>query len=330
MNTSISVIVPVYNRFKQLKQVVESVVSQTLPAHEIIVVDDGSTDETPRTLPAYIASRPEWRERVRYIYQENQGQSVAFNTGIEHATGQWLAFTADDDPWLPRKLEWQLRALELFHPPCEVCFTDAWFMNDPLLKITAFQIAGKEHPETMGLISDPLNYILEKFNTRGIHSVWVQTLVASASLVRRIGGFDPKLRYAEDEEFVFRLACKTSFCFAGMPLVLIDRAPGERHVGVAKNFDDELFQLQSNQYRFEKRLNMATDLPAKVRQSARKSLKAVHSRFANFYLAEGNYGRAREELSKAASYSLAPGLLGKWLLAYIAPQAAKWLLSLRG
>jgi len=96
---------------------------------------------------------------------------------------------------------------------------------------------------------------------------------------------DPKLRYAEDVEFVFRLACKTSFCFVGISLVLIDRAPGEqRHVNEAKNFDNELFRLQLNQYRFEKRLKMATGLSSYVRRSARKSLKKVHRGLANFYL----------------------------------------------
>lgn len=330
MNPSVSVIIPVYNRLESLKQVVESVIAQTLPAREIIVVDDGSTDETPQALPAYIASKADWRDRVRYFYQENQGQSVAFNTGIEKASGDWLAFTADDDPWLPRKLEWQFRALESFPPSCKVCFTDAWFMNNPQLKQTVFQIAGKEHSEMTGLIPDPLSYILEKFNARGIHSVWVQTLVASASLVRQLGGFDPELRYAEDEEFVFRLACsKASFCFVSIPLVLIERTPGERHVGVARNFENELFQLRMNRYRFEKRLSMASDLPKQVRRSARQSLKSVYSRYANFYLAAGEYRKARAALSTAAGYALTPGLAAKWIMSWTVPKLASHLVSQR-
>ena len=104
MNPSVSVVIPVYNRFDRLRYSVESVLSQTLTVSEVILVDDGSFDGTSELLPAYIAENPAWRERVRYFHQQNQGPNVARNTGIEHAKGEWLAFNDNDDLWLPQKL----------------------------------------------------------------------------------------------------------------------------------------------------------------------------------------------------------------------------------
>src|SRR5271165_3737623 len=82
MHPTISVVIPLYNRFDRLKYAVESVLAQTLPVSEVILVDDGSTDDTPELLPRYIAENVRWRERVIYVRQENQGPSVARKNGI--------------------------------------------------------------------------------------------------------------------------------------------------------------------------------------------------------------------------------------------------------
>ncbi len=81
---------------------------------------------------------------------------MARNIAITHAKGEWLAFNDNDDLWLPQKLEWQFRALEQFNNQCDACITDAWFMNNPYMKMTLFQLAGKQHRETIGMIDDPL------------------------------------------------------------------------------------------------------------------------------------------------------------------------------
>src|ERR1700729_1188399 len=129
MNPSISVVIPVYNRSDRLQCVVESILAQTLHVFDIILVDDGSIDNTREWLLRHIEENPRWRERIRYFHQENQGPGVARNAGIAHAKGEWLAFNDNDDLWLPQKLEWQFRALHQFQGQCGVCITDAWFMN---------------------------------------------------------------------------------------------------------------------------------------------------------------------------------------------------------
>ena len=112
MYPTISVVIPVYNRFDQLKCAVESVLYQTLPVSEVILVDDGSIDETPDVLPRYISENAAWRERVHYSHQENQGLAQLREImALALARGEWLAFALTTTTFgCRRKLEWQFRA----------------------------------------------------------------------------------------------------------------------------------------------------------------------------------------------------------------------------
>jgi glycosyltransferase involved in cell wall biosynthesis len=92
-----SVIIPTYNCGRFLPEAIESVLAQTLPPHEVIVVDDGSTDDTPA-----VAAR--FAGRIVYHRQVNRGVSAARNAGMDRATGDWLAFLDADDLWMPTKL----------------------------------------------------------------------------------------------------------------------------------------------------------------------------------------------------------------------------------
>jgi len=104
----ISVIIPVYNRPNKIKRALESVLSQSEPPLEIIVVDDGSTDETAEVLHAYDT-------QLKVIRQENKGVSAARNCGIEATYGDWIAFLDSDDAWLPDKLK-MAREFQEHHP----------------------------------------------------------------------------------------------------------------------------------------------------------------------------------------------------------------------
>lgn len=103
MHDLVSAIVPTYNYGRFVCQAVESALRQTHPRMEVIVVDDGSTDDTRERLAAF-------GERIRYIYQHNRGLSAARNTGIRAANGDWVAFLDADDLWHSQKTEIQLRA----------------------------------------------------------------------------------------------------------------------------------------------------------------------------------------------------------------------------
>jgi glycosyltransferase involved in cell wall biosynthesis len=104
---SVSVVIPTFNRNGMVQKAIDSVLKQTLPPGEIIVVDDGSTDGTADALKAY-------GSRIACIYQENAGVSAARNKGIESSSGALVAFLDSDDQWLPRLLEAQVAALAGF------------------------------------------------------------------------------------------------------------------------------------------------------------------------------------------------------------------------
>src|ERR1043165_8653356 len=100
----ISVVIPTYNSAPFLPETLDSVFAQTYPAHEVIVVDDGSTDNTEEVLRAYAG-------RITYVKQANAGVSSARNAAIERATGNWFALLDSDDIWKPQKLERQVNFL---------------------------------------------------------------------------------------------------------------------------------------------------------------------------------------------------------------------------
>jgi len=102
---AVSVVIPAYNIEAYLARALDSVLAQTLGPEEIIVVDDGSTDQTAAVAQQY-------GNRVRYFYQSNAGLSAARNTGIRNATCPWIAFLDGDDEWLPDKLRLQVQLLE--------------------------------------------------------------------------------------------------------------------------------------------------------------------------------------------------------------------------
>jgi glycosyltransferase involved in cell wall biosynthesis len=100
----VTVVVPTYNRAQFIEETVKSILAQSLPPLEVIIVDDGSTDHT-----ADVCAR--FHEPVRYIRRQNEGAAAARNAGIRAATGDWIAFCDSDDLWKPRKLELQMAAL---------------------------------------------------------------------------------------------------------------------------------------------------------------------------------------------------------------------------
>lgn len=325
MNQDISVVLPAYNRIQMLIPVVESILSQTVPVAEIIVIDDGSTDETAQRVPLCIAERPAWREKVRYIRQENQGQAAAINRGIAEAKSGWLAFSSHDDLWLPWKLEWQLRSLEERSFKFGLCFTDAWFMNNPHMKRTLFQEYGANLPGPTGVVDNPVRMIASSR-----HPVWVQTVLARIELVRRAGCFDPLMRYSEDHDFLFRIGLLTPFCYVSMPMVLIDRSPADiRHSGEAQNWHKVEFCLAMDQRRFETQLRLSDNLPADVQKRIHYNFAANQSHWANYYLDQREFSKARLSMRAAAAHNRSPRILVKQLLVEAFPWLSRAIFNMR-
>ncbi len=295
---TISAIVPTYNQRDCLVFSVNSILNQTYPVLEVIVVDDGSTDGTGDTVEQQKAGSQDWRERVRYIYQPNQGQSVANNTGIAEARGEWIAFNASDDLWLPTKLELQMRALEKCGAQYGFCFSDAWFINNPHMKTSVFESSGKISRHTFGTVANPAQLV-----ALGKHPIWMQTAIARKDIVLQIGGWDPNLRYFDDFDLIFRFAQATAFCFVGIPLVLIDRSPVEESAfGHARDWHKEEFRLRMEQACQEKHFMKNQSLSKNLRAIFRRNLHNVHKAWANLHIEHGDFPRAQESLAKAATY----------------------------
>lgn len=125
----VSVITPAYNAQDFIGETIHSVINQTYPDWELLVIDDGSTDETRKVVEKYLSD-----PRVRYLYQENQERAAARNLGIRHAYGKYIAFLDADDLWLPNKLKIQVEYLDR-HPEVGLCFTHYTLINSKGLSL---------------------------------------------------------------------------------------------------------------------------------------------------------------------------------------------------
>lgn len=316
MNPKVSVVIPTYNRATNVQAGIKSVLAQTFSDLEVIVIDDGSSDGTGQIL------REAFGDRIRYIGQANQGASVARNRGVEEARGEWIAFLDSDDIWEKDKLEWQFKALEQFSPRCGGCYTDVRFFNHSETK-TMFQLAEESYRHTgiTGANPDVLRLLVRPGGAGMV--VCLSSFLGRTDAIRKTGGFDTKLLYSQDSEFLFRLAMITGFCYVNRPLVLFDRSPAEiRHVGVSSEWNKLEFFLQDSQVRLEGLLRLTEGQPPAIRRVIRRQLGSVHSGWANCYLENGKYGKAREAVSKAAQLNLSFNHAVKWLLTWISPRLA--------
>ncbi len=192
---TVSVIIPTYNRGALLVEAVESALAQRRPPDEILVVDDGSRDDTAARMAAY-------GERVRYVRQANAGPSAARNHGFRLARGEYLALLDSDDLWTPDRLERQLEVLQR-HPDTDVVFGREvlfgagqpdrdWNLHDPEVRRVLAQTAGP---------LDPVLPLLIRENV-----VPTSTALFRRALLDRAGGIDESLRQAEDWDLWLRFA----------------------------------------------------------------------------------------------------------------------------
>jgi len=209
----VSAVIPTYNRREQVIKAIESVLAQTVPVDEIIVVDDGSTDGTADTV------RNRFGTRVRLFTQKNTGVSAARNRGIGEAQAEWIAFLDSDDVWFPTKIERQFEALALLGERFSLCYTDCVYEGDPARQRSIFEETGFAHALKFGSVEEPLDYILA-----GREPFWTQSLLVRRSLLQDLHGFDESLVVREDTDLLFRLSFRTAFSFVAEPLVRIDRA----------------------------------------------------------------------------------------------------------
>lgn len=319
----LSVIIPTYNRAKYLRNTLHSVLAQTFSDYEIIIVDDGSTDETQDLIRRLFDEWSMLRERTRHFFQQNQGKSVALNHALSEARGEWIAFLDSDDLWLPRKIEEQFRALRCFRPESTACFTNARYVNNPDFQGTLFEHAGKRFPDEVGMISDSACFGVRP------QAASFPTILLHSRTMARVGSFDPILWTGQDTDFVFRLCQETKVCYVNAIHVLVDRTPS-RSVGLQREANRrgwELLQLRQKMY--QKWLQLSEGHNPKVREMVRSELRAVQSQQVNWLLLNGQYEEARHSAAQAARTQLTAGITVKWFLIALSPILARRIVTRR-
>jgi glycosyltransferase involved in cell wall biosynthesis len=298
----------------------ESVTSQTYPVHEILVIDDGSTDDTKNVVQEFIRAHIESGISVRYISQEQRGAAAARNSGIHAASGEWIAFLDSDDCWLPEKLTWQVQALTRFSSSSSACVTDASYTNNPQLTKTAFQQAQTACTDIIGIWDQ-----IGKRVAYGYHGLYLQALLVRTQTVREVGEFDSSFLLNEDADFLFRLVARTSVCYVNLPLVEIDRTP-VRAVGLIELSRNEKFRLELNQRLYEKWLSSPPSHDPEIRKRILLRLQEVQAGWSSWYLLNHQNDRARQTSLRALRYRLTLKGTLRWLLTCVAPSIGRKML----
>ena len=196
----VSVVVPAYNCAPFIGETVSSVYQQTYRNWEVIVIDDGSTDETKGALAPHMG-------RIRYVHQQNRGTAAARNEGVRHARGELIAFLDHDDVWLPEKLDFQVRVMGK-SSDCGLVFTDGkMFTADGIRRESA--LSGRldqwidAHP-TEDLFVVAGNILRNLLFCNEIVSA--SSVMVRRECLERVGGFDEGIAIADDHDLWLRIA----------------------------------------------------------------------------------------------------------------------------
>jgi glycosyltransferase involved in cell wall biosynthesis len=199
MSSSIvSVVIPTYNRGHSVCEAVASALAQTVSPFEVIVADDGSTDDTRDRLRPYST-------RIVYRYQENQGVSAARNLGIKEARGEFIAFLDSDDVWHPRKLELQLRVFKE-RPELGLLGTEAMKRPEAPYPEIADDVLGR-----LTLVTWAQLVVRNRLGTSSI--------MVRSNVLHEAGSFDPVMKGGEERDLWLRIAKLSSVANLDLPLV---------------------------------------------------------------------------------------------------------------
>jgi glycosyltransferase involved in cell wall biosynthesis len=290
--SQVSVIIPSYNQVRFVASTVESVLAQTYPNVEIIVVDDGSTDNTREVLAAF-------SENIRYIYQENRGLAGARNTGFLASHGDYLLFLDSDDLIHPDKLGLHVALLEA-EPDFSLVYSAWQQINED-----GTQVLGEVRPNKQG-------HLLKELLGRSFF------FFASAAVVRRecleqVGLFDESLRWGEDADMWLRLArAGYAFGYLDQPLLQYRIHANSMTANVSpKQVQGWLAVLE----KFFADPELADD----IRALEAEAYSILHYETAGRYYRDGAIELAQHHLRQAIR--TCPSLDKEWLLEWIAGTA---------
>jgi glycosyltransferase involved in cell wall biosynthesis len=211
----ISIVIPTYNRASFLKEAIDSVLSQTYRNFELIVVDDGSTDETPKLLSSY-------GEKIKVIKKANKGPSAARNRGIKAAKGGWIAFLDSDDVWKPGKLEKQVQFIK-DNPEIKICQTEEiWIRNGKRVN------PRKKHEMHSGWIYE---------QCLPLCIVSPSSVMIHRDVFEKVGLFDETMLACEDYDLWLRIAPHYPICLVREKLIVKQGGHADQQSHVISSLD---------------------------------------------------------------------------------------------
>jgi glycosyltransferase involved in cell wall biosynthesis len=288
MHDFVSVVIPAYNAERYVAETIESVLAQTHAAREIIVVDDGSTDDTRRVLERF-------GDAIRYQHQPNGGPARARNAGIKVARGELIAFCDADDLWLPNKLELQLARLAE-RPKALLVHSLAYELNS-------------EMGQRLLRTPEASDYSGECFD-RLFHGnrITFSTVLVRKAALDEVGGFDESIRQAsvEDYDLLLRLAERYPLAVVARPLV-------DYRVHAANASSDPWQMIAAELGVLERALARDLNIQRRIgRRAVARRLHDLHLGLAYWARDNGQRSLARRHFFRAAriSGSLRSGLLG--------------------
>ena len=204
---AVTVAIPVYNGGRTITAALQSVFEQTYTDYEIIVIDDGSTDDTG-------AEVAQWGGRVRYERQANGGPARARNQALRHARGRYVAFLDADDVWLPRKLERQI-AYFTEHPETGLLHTAALVSRAP----TRTALEALDTPAREVINDPPARVYCDLFHSR--LDINTLTVMARRDVLLECGGFNERRElHVEDWDLWLRIASRYPIGYIDLPLAV--------------------------------------------------------------------------------------------------------------
>jgi len=205
----ISAVIPAYNAEQFIRRTIDSVLAQTYTDYEIIVIDDGSTDNTAEVVKSY-------GSKVRYFYQQNSGDGAARNAGIYAAKGEWVAFLDHDDEWLPDKLKIQMELLSR-NPQLRWCAAN-FYKQSESRRVTA----GNEMALTVALGGrDYFENFFTAFS-EGKCKFMTSTMVVHKEVFERVGVFDAHWMRCADLDMWWRIAYRfPRIGYVAVPLAVL-------------------------------------------------------------------------------------------------------------
>lgn len=294
----ISVIVPTYDRGHCVAEAIDSILAQIPPAHQIVVIDDGSTDDTQAVLARY-------GDRIEVIAQANAGPAAARNAGLARATGDWIAFLDSDDLWRPGRLARLAADLARDDARDAVLHVADLRMTGAGYDRGLFELRGLDIPQGETRSLPPARAF-----ALAMAGLFLSSAAVRVDAARAAGGFPHGMAVSEDAYFFCIVALTGAALFAAEPLAEVRRMDGDAVAAVDLFRTDPLAAYGFRQRRFDMLLDHP--MPPPMRDLVRRRASGNLLHLAQLRAAAGAPGRVKDLVRSAR---LHPAPLRGWLKA---------------